>query len=1363
MRRLSVLVAGVLTLAGCIDLSVPDDVIVRCTSTAECPSGLVCRTDANVCVLADEQAAPFPTVTSVFILPATARPGATVRLSFRIEGEHQGEPAATLDDGLRGAAGDRLALDRAPDEDGVYVFSRELPPDVADGQYDVVVTLQDSYGVEGEVVAGTLLVDGSPPELLAPASVLPGVAGPGATAIVRLVVSEPLTEQVVLDVDDGVAITTLPALNNEAGVVTFAVDVPFDTTAEQFTFTIRDLVDLAGNSTPGPLAAGTLLIDATPPSLTEVSLNRSRYSTVEGFNDIELTFRAQGAASTSAEVFGRALDCGVDDDDTIRCTTTVGTLDPAGTQDVVVRAIDEVGNPSSAFVSFIVDTAPPQVVESSLDVRLSPGPDNPLDTVDAVAAGTTVRVTFTADEPLGAAPLLGPGGDGTFALTESVGQTSTFEWTFGGELPDGPLVLAAVLVDEVGNTQTASLGAAGTLQLDTVAPPTPRTDLDRAIVMTRRPWGGTDGDGVLTQVVGAPDAAPGADAVVLVTGGGEVLGQSAVGTDGSFVPVVVPGVDLKTVAVSSVDSAGNRSPSAAVRDIELVATLNGREPDSDTNNPHQLRAVRDLLDALAQPDTEKEIEGQRVALDDGEREVVASSSAWRRPGSTGRPPFPNGAAAWDSIRGRSVVLSGVLNTSNDVVAYRHDEWGGAGWASLAQVLDFLPNRRVNAALGFDDRVGRVVLATGRGSRDELLNDTWVFENNVWTPLLDGTAIDRRELAAMAFDTHRGVMVLFGGHDGGSALDETWELGDDGWVLRDDVGGPGPRAGHALVYDPVRQALVLVGGDSGFGVSADLWSYDGESWTPIPFLSEGAPLPPLDAPIAAWDWERDELFITATGTFDAWTVGDDTVTYHPDSVDLIPLPGLKGIIPTGGAPLLYYGFATFRWNGSSLEDITRRSPGGTGRGLHAMTFDRGRNHTVLFGGYGSAAEPYVGTRPDDVYTWTEADGWVVPEDQGAGPDGRPAWRSGHAMVFDATHDEVVMFGGFLSRNDGAGNTVFANDTWLWNGTSWTRAEAGGDGSAPSPRSDHKMVFDSALGQVVLFGGLSPEAEVLTDMWRWDGTGWTEVPSPALKPIVRGFDMVYDVAREQIVLFGGEILIEGSKPLTTSDLWLYNANGNVWERRIDIPDPELDGQPIPRAYHRMVYDEVSHETQMFGGLETTNYESAIPSVPDAWAFNGTSWRRLDVGNSEALKVPSYLLNYGLTWDTVNNSVLMIGDENIWTVSAAGQRPAAVAAFFVGDVLQAGAAVDLDVSAVAGGAGGVDLLVWERPGVWRTLDTVDAPPGMPEALSGVAPVASAHLVNERIHVAVRARAESSATLPSRVEVDALELRFRYTLDTP
>ena len=85
---------------------------------------------------------------------------------------------------------------------------------------------------------------------------------------------------------------------------------------------------------------------------------------------------------------------------------------------------------------------------------------------------------------------------------------------------------------------------------------------------------------------------------------------------------------------------------------------------------------------------------------------------------------------------------------------------------------------------------------------------------------------------MAFDSARGVVVLFGGWTG-AANGETWEWNGSAWTQR-LVSGPTPRANPAMAYDSARHVTVLFGGSDGSGpftgFSAETWEWNGVAWT-----------------------------------------------------------------------------------------------------------------------------------------------------------------------------------------------------------------------------------------------------------------------------------------------------------------------------------------------------------------------------------------------------------------------------------------------------------------------------------------------------------------------------------------------------
>lgn len=61
--------------------------------------------------------------------------------------------------------------------------------------------------------------------------------------------------------------------------------------------------------------------------------------------------------------------------------------------------------------------------------------------------------------------------------------------------------------------------------------------------------------------------------------------------------------------------------------------------------------------------------------------------------------------------------------------------------------------------------------------------------------------------------------------------------------------------------------------------------------------------------------------------------------------------------------------------------------------------------------------------------------------------------------------------------------------------------------PSVRSSASMAFDTATGQLILFGGNS-NGTFLNDTWNWDGTNWIQL-HPTTSPSAReGAAMAFD---------------------------------------------------------------------------------------------------------------------------------------------------------------------------------------------------------------------------------------------------------------
>jgi hypothetical protein len=127
-----------------------------------------------------------------------------------------------------------------------------------------------------------------------------------------------------------------------------------------------------------------------------------------------------------------------------------------------------------------------------------------------------------------------------------------------------------------------------------------------------------------------------------------------------------------------------------------------------------------------------------------------------------------------------------------------------------------------------------------------------------------------------------------------------------------------------------------------------------------------------------------------------------------------------------------------------------------------------------------------------------------------------------MAFDPVLGGILLFGG-----SGALGTM--DDTWSWNGQSWTQRFPL---TPPYLRCVHCMVTDVARSRIVLLGG-SPIQDPFA--WEWDGVNWrcqlVSSPSPRL-----GSVLAYDTVRREVLLFGGDV---PGTSTSLNDTWTYGT--------------------------------------------------------------------------------------------------------------------------------------------------------------------------------------------------------------------------------
>jgi uncharacterized protein (TIGR03437 family) len=286
-----------------------------------------------------------------------------------------------------------------------------------------------------------------------------------------------------------------------------------------------------------------------------------------------------------------------------------------------------------------------------------------------------------------------------------------------------------------------------------------------------------------------------------------------------------------------------------------------------------------------------------------------------------------------------------------------------------------------------------------------------------------------------------------------------------WTQQTPQASPAGRGTALLAYDSGHSQVVLFGGLAGAGTfENDTWTWDGTNWTQSH---------PAKSPSAR---------------------SNSSIAYDSQHGQTVVFGGV--------GPSNFILGDTWLWDGSNWTQSLQTGP--ASRALQAMAYDSLHGQVVMFGGSTSGS----GSPLNDTWLW-DGSTWTLAQ-----PQTSPPPRFGHAMAYDSTHHQVVLFGGNNGLSD-------LSDTWLWDGTNWTRVTPQ---NSPSARSFHQMVYDSTDDQVVLFGGgtsneVSANNGLANDTWLWDGSNWMQAMPPNSPPARNRFGMAFDAGHSQAVLFGG----------------------------------------------------------------------------------------------------------------------------------------------------------------------------------------------------------------------------------------------------
>jgi len=283
---------------------------------------------------------------------------------------------------------------------------------------------------------------------------------------------------------------------------------------------------------------------------------------------------------------------------------------------------------------------------------------------------------------------------------------------------------------------------------------------------------------------------------------------------------------------------------------------------------------------------------------------------------------------------------------------------------------FVPVGRDDHMMAFDSDRGLVVMFGG----DHAGSATWVWNGTDWKDLgIPGPPLTRE--AAMAYDSVRKVVVMFGGYDFFADSSATWEFDGEAWKGYTFETVPEGRNDHAMAFDAERGVMIMFGGE----VSDDnTWAYDGEKW-----------------------------YIVNQEDNSPGTRNGHSMVYDSDR---------KVIVLFGGSDGNEFLDDTWEWDGEVWRDVTPEEGNPPGMRAFAMVYDSYRKRVVLFGGRDNELDGFDGTWEWDGTAWTQVDTTVAP-----------SRRHECAAAYDSWRNRTVLFGGSSGSLE---DDRYKDDTWWY---------------------------------------------------------------------------------------------------------------------------------------------------------------------------------------------------------------------------------------------------------------------------------------------------------------------------------------------
>lgn len=469
--------------------------------------------------------------------------------------------------------------------------------------------------------------------------------------------------------------------------------------------------------------------------------------------------------------------------------------------------------------------------------------------------------------------------------------------------------------------------------------------------------------------------------------------------------------------------------------------------------------------------------------------------SWTEVQGTGNgPKVDKPLLTYDAARDMTLLVG--IDAEFNTLMYRWDAEAKT-WQKMTP--ETLPPCAHESTLVYQQHNQSVLLTGGLCADSGFVDEVWEWNGETWTKIdakLNGFNVTRTSGSAYAYDTAYQRFVRFGGVSnlGTTTESATYLLRDVFWRVAVSIARPNPRSLAMFRRDPVNGATWLYGGlnefSQGLNISyhADLWRYvDGQGWVRDDTSAEPGE---CSTPMSAYDTNRQTLVVVCSGQ-DVWEFnGSEWKSFSPKPVPdfrrfaaIAYDQNIKKVVMFGGYDNVNYRDETWTWDGATWTKL-KPSKKPQNRAQMAMWYDTNLKKTVLYSGSGRPDINEHITRYTDMWSF-DGTNWTEMTKTAA-----PGSRFGAQVALDPRDGKVYVFGGLRSTVDEKNNVTqfYGNDLWRWDGSAWTEIQPE---VSPRPRQNGAFEFDEASGKFVLYGGFAGQI-YMSDTWLFDGTSWTPVP-------------------------------------------------------------------------------------------------------------------------------------------------------------------------------------------------------------------------------------------------------------------------------